>query len=87
MSLWVKNLLWGCCWWCLIAVPLYLVQGAEWGATDGLNTEAIQELAPEYEPWFAPFFSARPTRGSSTTCSACRPCWGSLVLSGIPWAG
>ena len=66
----------------LIAVPLYLVQGAEWGATDGLNTEAIQELQPDYEPWFAPFFSAADA-GIEHYMFGLQALLGSLVLSGI----
>ena len=85
MSLWVKNLLLAILVVALIAVPLYLIQGAEWGATDGRNTEAIQELQPDYEPWFAPL-SRPPRPGSSTTCSACRPCWGRWCSRGW-WAG
>ena len=82
MSLWVKNLLLGLLVVALIAVPLYLVQGAEWGATDGLNTEAIQELQPDYEPWFAPFFSAADA-GIEHYLFGLQALLGSLVLSGI----
>src|SRR5215204_527981 len=58
MKLWVRNVLLALVALGLVAVPLLFTQGAEWGATDGLNTEAIQELQPDYEPWFQPFFSA-----------------------------
>jgi cobalt/nickel transport protein len=82
MSLWVKNLLLALLLVALIAVPLYLVQGAEWGATDGLNTEAIQELQPDYEPWFAPLFSAADA-GIERYMFGLQALLGSLVLSGI----
>jgi cobalt/nickel transport protein len=82
MSLWVKNLLLALLLVALIAVPLYLVQGAEWGATDGLNTEAIQELQPDYEPWFAPLFSAADA-GIEHYMFGLQALLGSLVLSGI----
>jgi cobalt/nickel transport protein len=33
--------------------PLLLLQGRQFGATDGNNTTAIQELRPDYQPWFS----------------------------------
>ena len=57
MKMWVRNLLLAVLAIGLVAVPLLFVQGAEWGATDGRNTEAIQELQPDYEPWFQSIFS------------------------------
>ena len=58
MKLWVRNVLLALVALGLVVVPLFFIQGAEWGATDGLNTEAIQELQPDYEPWFEPFFNS-----------------------------
>ncbi len=34
----------------LTAVPLWLVQGSEFGGADGLGSEAIASIAPEYDP-------------------------------------
>ena len=56
MKLWVRNVLLAMLAVGIVVIPLFFIQGAEWGATDGRNTEAIQELQPDYEPWFEPFF-------------------------------
>src|SRR5262245_42780358 len=56
MKLWVRNVLLALLALGLVVIPLFFIQGAEWGATDGRNTEAIQELQPDYEPWFEPWF-------------------------------
>jgi len=34
--------------------PLLVLQGKEFGATDGNNSAAIQEIRPDYKPWFQP---------------------------------
>lgn len=34
--------------------PLLVLQGHEFGATDGNNSTAIQEIQPDYKPWFEP---------------------------------
>lgn len=34
--------------------PLLVLQGRQFGATDGNNTTAIQEIKPDYKPWFEP---------------------------------
>ncbi|MDX2099939.1 MAG: energy-coupling factor ABC transporter substrate-binding protein [Leptolyngbyaceae cyanobacterium bins.59] len=34
--------------------PLLVLQGQEFGATDAQNTDAIQEIQPNYQPWFKP---------------------------------
>lgn len=34
--------------------PLLLLQGRKFGATDGNNSTAIQEIQPDYQPWFNP---------------------------------
>jgi cobalt/nickel transport protein len=34
--------------------PLLVLQGREFGATDGNNSTAIQEIQPGYKPWFEP---------------------------------
>jgi cobalt/nickel transport protein len=56
MKLWVRNVLLALLALGIVIIPLFFIQGAEWGATDGRNTEAIQELQPDYEPWFESFF-------------------------------
>lgn len=38
----------------LAIIPLLLVQDSEFGGADGAAVEAIQELQPDYEPWFTP---------------------------------
>jgi cobalt/nickel transport protein len=34
--------------------PLLVLQGREFGATDGNFTAAIEENHPDYQPWFEP---------------------------------
>jgi cobalt/nickel transport protein len=34
--------------------PLLVLQGKEFSATDGNNTTTIQEIQPDYKPWFEP---------------------------------
>jgi cobalt/nickel transport protein len=34
--------------------PLLVLQGTQFGATDGNNSTAIQEIRPDYKPWFQP---------------------------------
>lgn len=34
--------------------PLLVLQGREFGATDGHNSTAVQEIRPDYQPWFEP---------------------------------
>lgn len=82
MSLWVRNLLLAVLVVALVALPLLFVQGAEWGATDSLNTEAIGELQPDYQPWFEPLFSAADA-GVEHYLFGLQALLGSLVLSGI----
>jgi cobalt/nickel transport protein len=36
----------------LAVVPLVILQGAEFSGADGQAEEAIQQIAPNYEPWF-----------------------------------
>jgi cobalt/nickel transport protein len=38
----------------LAVIPLLLVRDSEFGGADGAAEEAIGEVAPDYEPWFAP---------------------------------
>jgi cobalt/nickel transport protein len=38
----------------LAIVPLLMKTGSEFGGADGLAEEAIQEITPNYEPWFQP---------------------------------
>ncbi|HEY9641147.1 MAG TPA: energy-coupling factor ABC transporter substrate-binding protein [Coleofasciculaceae cyanobacterium] len=47
-------------WFLLVGVlilslgPLLILQGRKFGATDGNNSTAIQEIQPDYKPWFQP---------------------------------
>lgn len=34
--------------------PILILQGKEFGATDANNSTAIQEIQPNYKPWFEP---------------------------------
>jgi cobalt/nickel transport protein len=34
--------------------PLLILQGRKFGATDGHNSTAVQEIQPDYKPWFQP---------------------------------
>ncbi|NJO83956.1 MAG: energy-coupling factor ABC transporter substrate-binding protein [Blastochloris sp.] len=38
----------------LAIIPLLIVRDSEFGGADGQAEEAILEIAPDYEPWFAP---------------------------------
>ena len=40
----------------LIVTPLILKPGAEYGGADGQAEDAITEINPEYEPWFASIY-------------------------------
>lgn len=57
MKLWQRNVFLGVLVVALVGVPLFFIQGAEWGGADTQSTEAIQELQPNYEPWFESVFS------------------------------
>ncbi|MBM7603008.1 cobalt/nickel transport protein [Metabacillus crassostreae] len=42
----------------LLAVfPFFIQKNTEFGGADGQAEEAITELAPNYKPWFEPFWS------------------------------
>jgi len=41
----------------LIIVPLALNPSAEYGGSDGNATGVIEEISPNYEPWFESFWS------------------------------
>jgi cobalt/nickel transport protein len=58
------------CWnnWLLVVAvvvlaiaPLFLVRGAEFGGADGEAEAAIQEINPNYQPWFSPL--VKPASG------------------------
>ena len=36
----------------LALAPLLMLQGKQFGATDSSNSTAIQEIQPDYKPWF-----------------------------------
>lgn len=38
----------------LLLGPLLVLQGREFSATDGNNTTVIQDIQPDYKPWFEP---------------------------------
>ena len=38
----------------LAVIPLLLIPDSEFGGADGMAEEVIGEIAPGYEPWFAP---------------------------------
>ncbi|WP_425456293.1 energy-coupling factor ABC transporter substrate-binding protein [Brevibacillus fluminis] len=38
----------------LVVLPLLFVKNSEFGGADGKAEEAIQEINPNYEPWFQP---------------------------------
>ncbi len=40
----------------LMTTPLFLLPDAEFEGADDLAEEAIIEINPSYEPWFAPFW-------------------------------
>jgi cobalt/nickel transport protein len=37
----------------LTVIPLFIVQGGEFGGADGQAEAVIQSIDPDYEPWFA----------------------------------
>jgi cobalt/nickel transport protein len=41
----------------LAIIPLLLVRDSEFGGADGAAEEAITEVAPDYQPWFAPLIA------------------------------
>ncbi|MDN5347363.1 MAG: cobalt/nickel transport protein [Clostridia bacterium] len=53
MSLRVKNIILILCVLALAVFPLILQNGAEFGGADGQAEEAIAQIKPDYEPWFA----------------------------------
>lgn len=80
MKLWVRNVLLLLLALGLVVIPLFFIQGAEWGATDGRNTEAIQELQPDYEPWFTSIFNSAEL-GIERYMFGLQALLGSLILS------
>lgn len=63
--------------WLIIAVlapaiiPLVLHQDAEFGGADGEAEGVIEEIDPNYEPWFEPILRARVGR-NRPACFACK---------------
>lgn len=41
----------------LATLPLLLLPDSEFGGADGMAEELIGEIAPGYEPWFAPLIT------------------------------
>lgn len=37
----------------LTVIPLIIIKGTDFGGADGAAEEAIQEMVPTYQPWFA----------------------------------
>ena len=40
----------------IIVVPLFALNGAEFGGSDDAGSVKVEELQGEYEPWFTPVF-------------------------------
>lgn len=40
----------------LTIVPILLIRDTEFGGADAAATDAIVQIAPDYEPWFQPLF-------------------------------
>ncbi|WP_298815430.1 energy-coupling factor ABC transporter substrate-binding protein [Chloroflexus sp.] len=40
----------------LAIAPIMLIRDTEFGGADVAAEEAVLEIAPDYEPWFAPLF-------------------------------
>jgi cobalt/nickel transport protein len=45
--------------------PVFIHQGKEFKATDSINITAIEEVKPEYKPWFEPVI--KPSGGEVET--------------------
>ncbi|MGB9739881.1 energy-coupling factor ABC transporter substrate-binding protein [Chloroflexus sp.] len=41
----------------LTIAPMLLIRDTEFGGADAAATDAIVQIAPDYEPWFQPFFA------------------------------
>lgn len=47
-------------WICIVAaillalIPIFALQGAEFGGSDDAGSEMISEIDPDYTPWFTP---------------------------------
>ncbi len=85
MTLWQRNLLLAGLALALAIVPLAFLQGAEWPGADTQSTEAIQELQPDYQPWFESLFSAADL-GVEHVLFGVQALLGSLLVSGaVGW--
>lgn len=56
MKLWVKNTILAVLLVLIIAVPLFMLSGHEFGGSDGEAEEAITEISEDYEPWAEPLW-------------------------------
>jgi cobalt/nickel transport protein len=56
MKVWQRNVLLLVVALLLVGLPLLFSQGARWAGADDRSTAAIQELQPEYQPWFSSVF-------------------------------
>jgi cobalt/nickel transport protein len=64
----------------LSIAPVLIHQGKEFKATDSINITAIEQVKPDYKPWFTPMlkpsggevetflFAAQAAIGSGVTC-------------------
>lgn len=59
MKLWKKNVLLLIGVVLLVAVPLYVCRDGEFGGADGEAMGIIEETAPAYEVWAAPFLEPK----------------------------
>lgn len=49
----------------LTVVPLVLVKDSEFGGADGVAQDAIQQIQPDYKPWFEPIIEPPGTETAS----------------------
>ncbi len=49
----------------LAIAPLVILKDAEFGGADGKAQEAIQEIQPEYKPWFNPIIEIKSSEVQS----------------------
>ena len=49
----------------LAVLPLLFIRDSEFGGADGVAQQAIGEIAPDYQPWFAPLIEPPGTETAS----------------------
>src|SRR4051812_27516985 len=78
MKVWQRNVLLLVVALLLVGLPLLFSRGAQWSGADDRSTAAIQELQPDYQPWFSSVFE--PT-GYERWMFGLQALLGSAVLS------